>query len=91
MVLTCTPACVLASAESKLATVTIHFSLPHCCEFGQQVCIVGNKNELGQWNISDALRLDWNEGNVWTGQVTVPSGSVWSNRTVECVCFGDMR
>jgi hypothetical protein len=35
---------------------------------------VGNRRELGQWNVEEALELDWNQGDVWSVTIPMPVG-----------------
>jgi Starch binding domain len=41
-------------------------------DFGDKVCIVGNQDALGQWNVDNAQELCWGDGDVWTGEVSLP-------------------
>lgn len=71
-----------AAGESELAVgsdgggdVTVEFRLhgKHV-EFGQAVAILGSGEAFGNWAPDCSIPLVWTEGDVWTGQVTVPKG-----------------
>mmetsp|Transcript_13675 Transcript_13675/g.21431 ORF Transcript_13675/g.21431 Transcript_13675/m.21431 type:complete len:111 (+) Transcript_13675:301-633(+) len=42
-------------------TLKVHYKT----EIGQQVAIVGNIDELGNWNDHTRCKLRWTEGHVW--------------------------
>lgn len=42
--------------------------------FGSELFVVGNHPDLGSWNPVMARKLQWSEGNVWTGQVAIEAG-----------------
>jgi alpha-amylase len=37
--------------------------------FGQNIYIVGNVPELGNWNTAQAVKLNWVNTNTWSGPV----------------------
>ena len=39
------------------------------CAYGEQLKLVGNKEELGNWDVTSAPTLSWADGDAWTGQV----------------------
>ena len=49
----------------------IIFSIDYNSLFGEEVGILGSSPKLGLWNLSDALLLKWNFGNMWTGEINV--------------------
>lgn len=72
------------AGESELAVepdgvadvVTVELSLQDKhVEFGQAVAVLGAGEVLGNWAPEYSIPLVWTEGDVWTGQVTVPKGS----------------
>ena len=54
-------------------TMTINFKIPKSLPFGQMVAVVGSE-PLGGWDAQTMLRLDWSEGDLWTGSAEVPVG-----------------
>ena len=49
----------------------IIFSIDYNSLFGEEVGILGSSPKLGLWNLTDALLLKWNFGNMWTGEINV--------------------
>ena len=49
------------------------------CGYGEQLKLVGNKAELGNWDVSSAPSLSWTSGDSWTGQVAIqqPDGAAF--------------
>ena len=50
-------------------TVKVKFELHKECHYGQQFNVVGSDPQLGDWEPSAALPLNWTEGHVWTTEV----------------------
>lgn len=42
------------------------FSINYWTQPGEVVCIVGSIPKLGSWNPHKAQKMNWNEGGVWT-------------------------
>ncbi|KAL2649454.1 hypothetical protein R1flu_017582 [Riccia fluitans] len=59
--------------DSSLKT-SVKFVLRKQCHFGQQFNVVGEVPELGEWDPSQAVPMEWSEGHVWTAQVPIPTG-----------------
>jgi hypothetical protein len=38
-------------------------------QMGQELGILGNLNELGNWNQDNALRMQWTDGNIWIKEI----------------------
>lgn len=47
--------------------VKMHMAVP----YGRAIYLVGSCQELGNWNVREAVRLEWNEGDVWRGSTFV--------------------
>eukprot|EP01025_Chloroclados_australasicus_P066278 TRINITY_DN909_c0_g1_i13.p3 TRINITY_DN909_c0_g1~~TRINITY_DN909_c0_g1_i13.p3 ORF type:complete len:326 (-),score=33.55 TRINITY_DN909_c0_g1_i13:1665-2585(-) len=45
--------------------IKLSFQLPYRCQFGQQLCIVGNTESLGLWDVRKGLSMEWSTGDVW--------------------------
>lgn len=58
--------------SAEYGKVHILFKVHKCCEFGRRVGVVGNLTGLGAWTSSQALALEWNDGHIWSGSITVP-------------------
>ena len=54
--------------------VKVNFEIRRKCEYGEQVCVVGNVDKLGRWNKHDGVFLKWHPGDVWKGSVEVNAG-----------------
>lgn len=39
--------------------------------FGEHIRLVGEKPELGSWEIAAAPELSWNEGDIWSGNIII--------------------
>jgi hypothetical protein len=54
--------------------VKLSFKIPYRCSFGQEVALVGNASEMGEWNVQGGVSLKWTEGDVWTVEFEVETG-----------------
>lgn len=43
--------------------------------FGESHKVVGGHPSLGNWDVTNAPLMQWNDGNVWTLEVQLPEGS----------------
>ncbi len=43
-------------------------------QFGEELCVVGEADELGAWDVSRCVSMAWNEGDVWVAEAELPSG-----------------
>ena len=44
-------------------------------DFGEQVVLVGNAPELGNWQLDHAPNMTWSEGDTWVATITLPPGT----------------
>jgi hypothetical protein len=51
-------------------------------EYGQELALVGAVDALGNWDIKQAVKMAWTDGDVWTAQAEVPAGCVRTRRSV---------
>ncbi|XP_057801271.1 uncharacterized protein LOC131016578 [Salvia miltiorrhiza] len=63
-------------------TVRVRFKLHKQCAFGQQFLVVGDDPNLGLWDPSSGVPLNWSEGHVWTAEVDVPCSKVVSYKFI---------
>eukprot|EP00882_Tetradesmus_deserticola_P010481 GHRQ01011071.1.p1 GENE.GHRQ01011071.1~~GHRQ01011071.1.p1 ORF type:complete len:178 (+),score=21.90 GHRQ01011071.1:146-679(+) len=42
--------------------------------FGDRIAVVGNTQALGSWSVLDGVPLQWQEGDVWRGEVALQPG-----------------
>jgi predicted alpha/beta superfamily hydrolase len=52
----------------------VDFSVTHSAGFGNAVFLVGSAPQLGSWDATRAVRLNWSTGNVWRGRIALPRG-----------------
>jgi len=61
------------------ATANGKMVLPFSCMtntvFGEDVFVLGNHPDLGNWNPVNARKLHWTDGNVWTGNVAITANN----------------
>ena len=38
-------------------------------QIGEDLAVIGSINELGCWDQGRALRMNWNDGNIWKGEI----------------------
>jgi len=63
--------CPAASPDRAFVSFTIDSNVGP----GNNIHVVGNHPDLGNWNPVNAHKLRWTTGNVWTGQVAVQKGT----------------
>eukprot|EP00879_Flechtneria_rotunda_P000370 GHRR01000462.1.p1 GENE.GHRR01000462.1~~GHRR01000462.1.p1 ORF type:complete len:2238 (+),score=1076.63 GHRR01000462.1:245-6958(+) len=62
--------------EFRLDIVKVQFKVPHyATSFGQELKIVGGAPELGEWDVTQAPAMTWNEGHSWTLTMFLPPGT----------------
>ena len=55
--------------------------------FGESHKVVGGHPCLGDWDVSNAPQMQWNDGNVWTLDVQLPEGSDIEFKVQCCCCL----
>ena len=48
--------------------VTVRFQIKMEVGFGDVMRICGSHESMGEWDVANALLLNWSEGNVWTSE-----------------------
>ena len=61
----------LKRKNSKIPINKILFSINYNSNYGEEVAILGSLSKLGFWQLSGALPLHWNNGNIWTGEINI--------------------
>ena len=56
-------------------TVAVRFAIPYRCKFGQHLRVVGGCDDLGNWDLKEALTMTWTDGDVWTAELALPARS----------------
>ncbi|KAK9804633.1 hypothetical protein WJX73_001406 [Symbiochloris irregularis] len=54
----------------------VRFWLNWHVEYGQAIRVVGSHENLGAWQLSEALQLHWSEGDQWTAVAELPAGRI---------------
>ncbi|EEA08201.1 starch binding domain-containing protein [Cryptosporidium muris RN66] len=61
-----------ALKREKLSTIrNIFFCIKYETSFGQDLTVVGNIPELGNWDIKQGVKMIWSPGNLWTIKVEI--------------------
>jgi hypothetical protein len=68
------PPLLLQVKRILAAGTPVRFNIRLKVEFGQHLLVVGSCASLGAWNVDNAVRLTWQEGNVWESSVELPAG-----------------
>ncbi len=61
-----------ASSPHKEA---VTFSYTGDVGFGNSVFVVGSHADVGNWNVTQAVKLRYTAGNIWTGQIAIQAGT----------------
>ena len=64
------PAISVAASENA---VTVSFSLPYHCDYGQNLSISGSNETLGKWDLSQCINMTWNDGDIWSAALSFPA------------------
>ncbi|OAY79465.1 uncharacterized protein LOC109718409 [Ananas comosus] len=59
-----------------LKTSHVKFVLHKECLFGQRFLLVGDDPNIGSWDPSKAIPLEWSDGHVWTTELDLPIGKL---------------
>lgn len=54
--------------------VKLSFKLPYRCSFGQELCLVGSGEALGNWSVDKGRRMHWTDGDIWQVDFEVSTG-----------------
>lgn len=55
--------------------VPVHFSVTNNTGVGYTMFVVGSHPDLGSWDVMHAVPLAWHDGNVWSADIGLQSGS----------------
>ena len=58
----------------RASSVDVTFKIHRHVEYGQSLLLVGGPAELGNWDGTKAVPLEWSEGDNWTAKVSLPAG-----------------
>ena len=60
--------------QFKIEKIT--FQIKYNTQMGEDLAVIGSINELGSWNQSQALKMGWNDGNIWKGTLLFSDSNV---------------
>ena len=49
----------------------IKFAIKQRIDFGKKIAVVGSSPQLGAWDPASACKCEWNEDDVWVGEIAV--------------------
>lgn len=55
--------------ELKIKKIT--FQIQYDTKIGEDIGLIGSTKEFGSWNQKNALRMHWNEGNIWKTTIDI--------------------
>ena len=55
----------------------VHFSVQFHAEHGERLVVCGKHRLLGGWDHHKAVTLEWNDGDIWTGAVSLPAADLY--------------
>ena len=59
--------------DNNIIVNKIIFSIKYDTSFGEEVGVLGSIEKLGNWDQSGIFYLNWNRGNIWTGEIEMNS------------------
>src|SRR5450755_383120 len=65
-------ACAKASSPDK---EPVTFSYTSDVGFGNSVFVVGNHPDVGNWDVTQSIKLHFTAGNVWASQIAIQAGT----------------
>jgi len=57
------------TVEASCCQISLKLNIPYRCKYGQSVAIVGSEKALGSWDPKQALKMAWNEGDIWSTKI----------------------
>ncbi|KAF6261916.1 hypothetical protein COO60DRAFT_1678671 [Scenedesmus sp. NREL 46B-D3] len=77
--------------ELPVDQAKVQFQLPHHVEWGQDVCLVGEADELGAWDVGKCIPMAWHDGDVWTAEAQLQQGAHFEYKYVVREGEGEAR
>lgn len=62
------------SSSSRVTSTPVTIVLARRVGFGDRIAVVGDTQALGCWSVLDGVPLQWQEGDVWRGEVSLQPG-----------------
>ena len=60
----------------QLKIEKINFQIKYDTKFGEDLAVIGSIEELGNWKIDRALKMGWNENNIWKGTLYLDKNNI---------------
>ena len=60
----------------QLKIEKINFQIKYDTKFGEDLAIIGSIKELGNWQIDKALKMGWNDCNIWKGTLYLDKNNI---------------
>ena len=54
----------------------IIFQIKYDTKLGEDLAVIGSINELGNWKSCNALKMGWNEGNIWKTELYINDNTI---------------
>lgn len=54
----------------------IIFQIKYDTKLGEDLAVIGSINELGNWKPCNALKMGWNEGNIWKTELYINDNTI---------------
>ena len=65
----------LPTLPCPAGSIAVSLQLPYRCSFGQTMCVIGARDDLGAWNVKQAVPMEWTEGDVWVVELQLPKAA----------------
>jgi hypothetical protein len=62
------------STSASVTPTPVTIVLARRVGFGDRITVVGDTQALGRWSVLDGVPLQWQEGDVWRGEVSLQPG-----------------
>ena len=88
--------CILAAFAAGTAwagsplRVPVHFSITNDAGLGYEWFVVGSHPDVGAWQVTNAVKLVWSNGNVWWGDAGVQAGTALEYKYVKRATAADL-
>jgi len=66
-----------ATFQAPEGPANVHFSVQFHAEHGERLVVCGKHRLLGGWDHHKAVTLEWNDGDIWTGAVSLPAADLY--------------
>ena len=60
----------------ELKIEKINFEIKYDTKMGEDIAVIGSRNNLGNWEVNRALKMAWNNGNIWKGVLYIGDANI---------------